>query len=70
MSCNAIPDPLMDLLANVAAHPGVPTDRLDPDQHDMAVAYGWVYEHRGRVGLTGAGAWHAGMERRSGLLGG
>jgi hypothetical protein len=58
----------MDLLAAVAAHPGVPADRLDPEQYDVAVAYRWVYEHQGGFGLTGAGACHAGMERRGGLL--
>lgn len=68
MSCTTIPGPLMDLLATVAAHPGVPADRLDTGQYRVAVAYGWVYEHQGRVGLTGAGAWHVGLERRGGLL--
>lgn len=69
MSCTPIPTPLMDLLTTVAAHPSIPMDQLDPEQYDVAVAYGWAYEHRGRVGLTGAGAWHAGVERRGGLLG-
>jgi hypothetical protein len=64
-----IPDPLRDLLATVAAHPGIPANRLDQEQYAVASAYGWVYEHRGRVRLTGAGAWHAGIERRGGLLG-
>jgi hypothetical protein len=45
-----------DLLAAVATHPGIPVDRLDPEQYDVAVRYGCVYEYRGRVGLTGAGA--------------
>jgi hypothetical protein len=56
MSCTTIPDPLRDLLATVAAHPGIPVDHLDPEQYDVAVRYGCVYEYRGRVGLTGAGA--------------
>jgi hypothetical protein len=60
--------PPMDLLATVAAHPSIPVDRPDPEQYDVAVAYGWVYEYRGRVELTGGGAWHAGIERRGGLL--
>jgi hypothetical protein len=68
MSCAPIPDPLHDLLATVTTHPGVPVERLDPEQYKVAVAYGWTYEYRDRVGLTGAGAWHAGMERRGGLL--
>jgi len=68
MSCTTTPDPLRDLLATVAAHPGVPVDQLDPAQYKVAVAHGWVYEYRGRVGLTGAGAWHAGMRGRGGLL--
>lgn len=54
MSCIAIPDPLRDLLATVAAHSDIHADRLDPEQYNVAVAYGWGYEHRGRVGLTGA----------------
>jgi hypothetical protein len=62
------PRPLMDLLAAVAAHPGVPADRFGAEQYDVAVGYGWVYEHWGRVGLTGVGAWHVGVERRGGLL--
>jgi hypothetical protein len=70
MSCTTIPGPLQDLLATVATHPGVPVDRLDPEQYGVASAYGWVFEHRGRVGLTGAGAWHGGAERRGGLLSG
>ena len=68
MSCTPILDPLRDLLATVATHPGLPVDQLDPEQYKVAVAYGWVYEYRGRVELTGAGAWHAGAERRGGLL--
>ncbi len=48
----------------VAAHSGLRADRLDPEQCDVAVGCGWGYEHRSRVGLTGAGALHAGMERR------
>ena len=70
MSCTTIPDPLRDLLSNVAARPGVTADRLDPEYYEVAVAYGWVYEYRGRVELTGAGARHAGVERRGGLLSG
>ena len=70
MSCTTIPDPLRDLLATVAAHPGIPVDQLDSEQCNVAVAYGWVYEYRGRIGLTGAGAWHVGQGRRGGLLGG
>ncbi len=60
MSCTNIPNPLRDLLATVAAHPGLPIDHLAPEQYKLAVAYGWVYVYRGRVGLTGAGrgtAW-------------
>ena len=68
MSCTTIPDPLRDLLTTVAAHPGIPVDQLDPEQYNVAVGYGWTYEHRGRVALTGAGAWHVGAERRGGLL--
>jgi hypothetical protein len=68
MSCATIPSPLRDLLATIAAHPGIPADRLDSEQYAVAVDYGWVYEYRGRVRLTGAGASHAGMERRGGLL--
>ncbi len=64
MSCTTIPDPLQDLLAAVAAHPGIPIARLDPEQYAVAVAYGWVYGHRGLVGLTGVGAWRVAMERR------
>jgi hypothetical protein len=56
MSCTPIPDPLMDVLATVAAHPGIPVDRLDLEQYGVAVDYGWLCEYRGRVGLTGAGA--------------
>ncbi len=41
MSCTPIPDPLRDLLATVAAHPGVPVDRLDPEQLYVAFAYCW-----------------------------
>ena len=67
MSCTVIPDPLRDLLATVAAHSDIPLDQPDPEHLKVAVAYGWVYEYRGRVGLTGAGAWHAGVERRGGL---
>lgn len=70
MSCTVIPSPLRDLLATVATHPGIHVDRLDSVQFATAVAYGWAYEHRGRVRLTGAGASHAGMERRGGLLSG
>ena len=51
MSCTVIPDLLQDLLATVAAHLGIPADQLGPEQYDVAVAYGWVYEHRGRVGF-------------------
>ena len=47
MSCTAVPAPLMDLLA---ADPGIPADQLDPEQDEATVAYGWLYEHRGRVG--------------------
>lgn len=68
MSCTVIPDPLRDLLAVVAGRPGIPVDHLDTEQYETAVAHGWAYEHRGRVGLTGAGAWHVGMEQRGGLL--
>jgi hypothetical protein len=68
MSCTPIPDPLRDLLTTIATHPDIRADRLDPEQYKVAVAYGWAYEHRGRVGLTGAGAWHGGVERRGGLL--
>jgi hypothetical protein len=60
--------PPMDLLATVAAQPGVPADRIDAETYAVAVRYGWVYEHRGRVGLTVAGAWHAGQGQRGGLL--
>ncbi len=38
MSCTTIPDPLRDLLATVAAHPGTPVDRLDQEQYAVAVA--------------------------------
>ena len=69
MSCIAIPGPLRDLLATIATHPGTPGDQLDPEQYAVAARFGWVYEYRGRAGLTGAGAWHAGVERRGGLLG-
>ena len=69
MSCTTIPAPLMELMTAVATHPGTPVDQLDPVQYEVAAPNGWVYEYRRRVGLTGAGAWHAGMERRGGLLG-
>jgi hypothetical protein len=65
-----IPDALRDLLTTVAAHPGIPVDRLDPEQYKVAVSYGWVYEYRGQVELTGAGAWHIGQGRRGGILSG
>ena len=68
MSSTTIPDALRDNLTGVATHPGVPADYLDPTQFKVAIAYGWVYAYNGRVGLTGAGACHAGMERRGGLL--
>jgi len=68
MSCTNITNSLMDLLTIVAAHPRVLIDQFDPEQFDMAISYGWVYEYRGRAALTGAGAWHAGVERRGGVL--
>lgn len=48
MSCTVIPDPLGDLLTTVAANP-VSDDRLDSEQYNVAVAYGWVAEFRGQV---------------------
>ena len=68
MSCTTISDALRDLLAPVAAHPGIPVDHLDSEQYEVAVGCGWGSEFRGQVGLTGAGAWHAGVEGRGGLL--
>jgi hypothetical protein len=44
------PRPPQDLLAAVAAHPGISIDRFDAEQYDVAVVYGWVYEHRGGSG--------------------
>jgi hypothetical protein len=41
----------------------VPVDRLDPEEYAVAATFGWMFEYRGRVGLTGAGAWHVGVER-------
>jgi hypothetical protein len=46
MSCATIPDALRGLLATVAGHPGLPADRVDPQQYDVAVGYGWPYEYR------------------------
>ena len=68
MSC-VVPSPTADatLHAIVAA---VTLRIADVDPAGLAEldSYGWVYTFKGRVALTGAGAWHAGLGR-GGMLG-
>lgn len=58
---------LLDLL-----HREVQVDRgqLEAEPLGVATSYGWVYQHQGRVALTGAEAYHAGPLKRRGMLGG
>ena len=65
MSCIDIPEPLARLLDTLTNQDSAP---LDPEAVTLALAYGWVYTYGGQVGLTGAGAYHAGRERNVGLL--
>jgi len=51
--------PLRHRLNRLAGTTGAPTDSLYPDGLEEARRFGWVYEYRGRVALTGAGAYHA-----------
>jgi hypothetical protein len=69
MTCTPLTDPLRHLLDRLADTNGAPTDSLNRDGLDEARRFGWVYEHQGRVALTGAGAHHAG-EVSGGMLGG
>ena len=69
MTCIPLTDPLRHLLDRLAGSTGLPTDTLNSDGLEQARRFGWVYEHQGRVALTGAGAYHAG-EITGGMLGG
>jgi hypothetical protein len=69
MTCTPLTNPLRHLLNRLADTTGAPSDSLHRDGIEQARRYGWVYEYRGRVALTGAGAYHAG-EIAGGMLGG
>ena len=68
MTCMPLTAPLRHLLDRLAGTTGAPTDSLNPDGLAQARRFGWVYEHQGRVALTGAGAYHA-EEITGGMLG-
>jgi hypothetical protein len=61
VTCTPLTDPLRHLLSRLADTTGAPSDTLNPHGLAEARRYGRVYEHQGRVALTGAGAYHAGM---------
>ena len=69
MSCTPLTDPLRHLLNRLAGTSGAPSAALNRDGLEQARRFGWIYEHQGRVALTGAGAYHAG-EVSGGMLGG
>ena len=69
MTCVPLTDSLQLVLERLAGTTGAVSDTLDTAGLDEARRFGWVYEHQGRVALTGAGAYHAG-EISGGMLGG
>jgi hypothetical protein len=54
MSCTPLTGPLRHL-PNLADTTGAPSDSLNPEGLAQARRFGSVYEHQGRVALTGAG---------------
>lgn len=54
MTCTPLTDPLRHLLDRLAGTTGAPVDSLNPTGLEQARRFGWVYEHQGRVALTGA----------------
>ena len=68
MNCAEIQAPMRHLLDTLADLREAPAITLDPKTISVALSYGWVYVHNGRVALTGAGAYHTRRERGRGLL--
>ena len=68
MSCIPITEALAGLLATLAEQDTL-VDVLDPGAVKLADQFGWVYRWEGRLGLTGAGSYHAKRKREVGLLG-
>ena len=69
VSCVEVGPGLQRLLDVLRAEVSVRDGELEARPLGIAASYGWVYEHAGRVALTGAGAYHAGSFRRRGMLG-
>jgi len=69
MSCVEFPESVKRLLEELSDGQQKPATVLDHHAVTLAADNGWVYEHQGLVGLTGAGAYHAGKERGGGMLG-
>lgn len=69
MSCVDVGPGLQQLLEVLHSEVYVDRGELEPKPFAVAESYGWVYEHDGRVALTGAGAYHAGPSDRRGMLG-
>lgn len=68
MSCVEVPESVKRLLEELSDGQEMPANVLNHHAVTLAAANGWVYQHQGLVGLTGAGAYHAGKERRGGML--
>ena len=68
MSCVEIPEPVERLLKALSEEKTVPVASLDQDAAGIALRYGCVYEYRGMLGLTGAGAYHVSEGRGGGML--
>lgn len=69
MSCVEVPESVKRLLVELSHGREMPANVLDHHAVALAADNGWVYQHQGLVGLTGAGAYHAGKGRRGGMLG-
>jgi len=69
MSCVEVPESVKRLLEDPSDGQEMPVNGLDHHAVALATDNGWVYQYQGLVGLTGAGAYHAGKERKGGMLG-